>query len=241
MKINIHTSHPSAFISSTFIDLEEERMAVAEVLRRSNLNVNALDIKPASNDSSKKQILTGIKESDFIILIVGERYGSIIPKMTNSKKLSITKWEYIKAVKNMKKNVLVFFKRVNSNDRIYYDNRSDDSYNLKRKHLKEFKDELSNTHSPKYFDTAKELAIHVQQALIPTYREGVKSLISKNDFLQKEINKLKLINQEKIQPATLSSNQGLPRNSSNQGLPRSSGQGLPRNEFRVGGLPSQKS
>ena len=68
MKINTHTSHASAFISSTFIDLKEERNAVASVLRDSNLNINALDIKPASNDSSRKEIITGIRESDFIIL-----------------------------------------------------------------------------------------------------------------------------------------------------------------------------
>ena len=85
MRINVHTSHPSAFISSTFLDLEQERNEVARVLREANLNINALDIKPASNDSSKKEIIKGIKESDFIILIVGERYGSIIPQMTKSK------------------------------------------------------------------------------------------------------------------------------------------------------------
>ena len=198
MKINIHTSHPSAFISSTFIDLEKERMAVAEVLRQSNLNVNALDIKPASNDSSKKEILTGIKESDFIILIIGERYGSIIPKMTMSKNLSITRWEYNKAVKSMKKDVLVFFKRVSSDDRIYYDD-IDNSYNLKRKCLEEFKTELSNIHSPKYFNTTEELARHVQEALIPTYRAGVKSLIVKNNSLQKEVERLNKIIKEKTQ------------------------------------------
>jgi len=202
MKINTHTSHPSAFISSTFIDLVEERMAVADVLRRSNLNINALDVKPASSDSSKKEILTGINESDFIILIVGERYGSIIPKMTMSKVLSITRWEYVKAVKNMKKDALVFFKRVNSNDSIYYDDTNDSNYNLKRKYLEEFKAELSHIHSPKYFNTAEELANHIQQALIPTYRAGVKSLIAKNNLLQKEVARLKLDNQTIMQPSS---------------------------------------
>ena len=132
MKINIHTSHPSAFISSTFLDLQQERNAVANVLRESNLNINALDVKPASNDSSRKEILSGIKESDFIILIIGERYGSIIPKMTLSKKLSITRWEYVKAVKHFGKYALVYFKEVESNDPIYYDNFQLDGYKMKR-------------------------------------------------------------------------------------------------------------
>jgi len=131
MKINIHTSHPSAFISSTFLDLEQERHAVANVLRDSNLNINALDVKPASNDSSRKEILTGIKEGDFIILIVGERYGSIIPKMTMSNTLSITRWEYRKAVRTYGKPALVYFKRVESKDPKYYDDSRSIDYEKK--------------------------------------------------------------------------------------------------------------
>lgn len=191
MKINIHTSHPSAFISSTFADLKEERDAIADVLRGSNLNINALDIKPASNDSSRKEILSGIRESDFIILIIGERYGSIIPKMTQSKKLSITRWEYIRAVRYMKKNALVYFKRVNSNHPVYYDDIQSPDYKMKRIYLDEFKKELSNTHNPKYFTTADELAEEVKRAIIPTYRSGVRSLLAKNEKLQKEIAELK--------------------------------------------------
>jgi hypothetical protein len=195
MKINIYTSHPSAFISSTFIDLEEERNAVANVLRASNLNINALDVKPASNDSSRKEILTGIKESDFIILIIGERYGSIIPRMTLSKKFSITRWEYVRAVQTYNKHVLVYFKKVESNDPMYYDDSQSDDFEIKRMHLAAFKKELSNAHNPKYFTTTEELAEEVRKAIIPTYRAGVKSLSAKNEALTKELEALKLENQ----------------------------------------------
>jgi len=51
MKVNLHTSHPSAFISSTFIDLQDERASVAERLQENGLNVNALDVKPATNNT----------------------------------------------------------------------------------------------------------------------------------------------------------------------------------------------
>jgi hypothetical protein len=88
MNINVHTSHPSAFISSTFLDLKQERKAVAQILIENGLNVNALDVKPASSQTSKREILNGIRESDFIILIVGERYGSILPQVTGSAKLN---------------------------------------------------------------------------------------------------------------------------------------------------------
>lgn len=205
MKINTHTSHPSAFISSTFIDLEEERSAVADVLRKANLNINALDIKPASSDSSKKEILSGIKESDFLVLIVGERYGSIIPKMTSSSKLSITRWEYKRAVNGFKKDVLVFFKKVGSTNPKYYDDKTSCDYDLKRRLLAEFKRELAGKHNPKYFSSPEELAEEIGKAIIPTYRTGVKTLAEKNDHLLREIERLKKEN-ERLVAGSISSN-----------------------------------
>ncbi len=195
MKINIHTSHPSAFISSTFLDLEQERNAVASALKESNLNINALDVKPASNSSSREEILTGIKESDFIILIIGERYGSIIPRMTQSRQLSITRWEYVKAVKNLGKHALVYFKRVGSKDPKYFDDLLHNDFQIKRMYLEDFKKELSRTHSPKYFTTTKELAEEVRKAIIPTYRTGVQLLTRINASLEKEVETLKKENQ----------------------------------------------
>lgn len=195
MKINIHTSHPSAFISSTFTDLENERKAVANVLRESNLNINALDVKPASNDSSKKEIMTGIKESDFLVLIVGARYGSIIPQMTGFPTHSITKWEYFMATKAFKKNVLVYFKKAISQDAINYDDRKSIDYIKKVELLAQFKKELSISHTPKYFSTPDELAEEVKKALIPIYRDGVKDIVIKNESLLKEIETLKEENQ----------------------------------------------
>jgi regulator of replication initiation timing len=164
----------------------DERKAVADVLEKANLNINAIDVKPAANDSSKKEIINGIKESDFIILIVGERYGSIIPEMTGSRTLSITRWEYIKAVRRFRKDVLVYFKSEFSDDPINYDNRQSSDFNIKRKLLAEFKNKLSSKHSPKYFSNPKQLAEEVKKALIPTYRAGVKALINKYDRLLTE-------------------------------------------------------
>lgn len=190
MKINIHTSHSSAFISSTFIDLQQERNAVAKVLREANLNVNALDIKPASSNSSRKEIISGIKESDFIILIVGERYGSIIPRMTLKKDMSITRWEYDQAVRIYGKNVLVYFKKIQSDDQIHFDDRSLEDFEIKQTYLRDFKELLSNSHKPDYFSTADELAEKIKKAIIPTYRSGVKDLVIENESLRKRIGSL---------------------------------------------------
>lgn len=141
MKVNLHTSHPSAFISSTFNDLREERQLVADTLRESGLNVNALDVKPASTTSSKKEILNGIQESDFVILLVGNRYGSILPKMTRSTSKSITWWEYETACR-MRKPVIAFFKNITNFKASDDDDFNDLKYQRKGFSLKNLKRKL---------------------------------------------------------------------------------------------------
>lgn len=186
MKINMHTSHPSAFISSTFNDLQKERVFVANTLRERGLNINALDIKPASNDSSKKEIINGIRESDFIILIIGDRYGSIIPDLTGSKTLSITKWEYQRGI-GFGKPVLAYFKHISSFDDKNHDNKTESNYKMKRILLEKFKKLIATKHNPAYFADPYELSEKVQNSLIPVYRSGVKHLLLKNAELLNKI------------------------------------------------------
>ena len=190
MNINRYTSLPSAFISSTFIDLKEERRIVANTLLESGINVNALDIKPASNDSARDQILRGIEESDFIIVIIGERYGTIDRKITKWPKLSITRWEYQMGVGRFKKDALVYFKQISSPEQFQVDDYGDD-FNKKRNLLSQFKKQLREKHNPGYFSNASELAFEIKKALIPTYRLGVRDLLLKVESLQRENSRLK--------------------------------------------------
>lgn len=164
MKLNDATSHPSAFISSTFLDLQEERKMVAATLAEAGVNVNALDVQPTSGISARSEIVNGIKESDFVIVIVGDRYGSIVPQITFRTDISVTEWEYKLAIKE-EKSVLAFFRKTNGTFSI----NEEDSLRLKR-----LKDELTNKHSPRYFSSAAELAKSVKGSLIRVYREAVK-------------------------------------------------------------------
>jgi len=115
MKVNKHTSHPSVFISSTFIDLQEERESVADALHSRGLIINALDTKPTSNNTSTREIIDGIKESDFVVLIIGDRYGSVLKTMTGSYSKSITSWEYEIGIA-CGKPVIAYFKDGESSD-----------------------------------------------------------------------------------------------------------------------------
>lgn len=191
MKVNMHTSHPSAFISSTFIDLQEERGNVADALRGQGLNVNALDIKPASTNTSKNEIISGIRESDFVILLIGDRYGSILPRMTGSESRSITWWEYQKAC-SFGKPVIAYFKNMINNDSFSHDDINESTYKKKRKMFERFKQIISRKHNPAYFSDSFDLSEKIQNSLIPTYRAGVKALNLKNLELAKKVSEHEL-------------------------------------------------
>ncbi len=189
MNLNLHTSHPSAFISSTFIDLYDDRIEVAKILKKRGLNVNALDVKPASNQSSKKEILEGIKESDFVVLLIGDRYGSILPNMTGSDSRSITWWEYDTA-RRMGKPVIAFFKRFDSTDPRSHDSTDDADYSRKRHLFERFKNQVSDNHNPAYYKEIADLVNKIDESLISIYRSGVKELRLLNDKLKQKVSDL---------------------------------------------------
>lgn len=189
MKINMHTSHPSAFISSTFVDLYEDRNEVANALRERGLNVNALDIRPASTQSSRNEILNGIRESDFVILLIGDRFGSILKSMTASDSQSITWWEYVNA-KRMGKPVIAYFKNFDSSDPISHDDRSDVLYKKKRVLFERFKKMITQRHNPAFYTEPYELSEKLDSSLISIYRAGVKELNSSNSDLRNKLSQL---------------------------------------------------
>ncbi len=189
MKINTHTSHPSAFISSTFLDLRGERASIASALHDRGVNVNALDVRPASNNSSKNEILNGIRESDFLILVVGDRFGSIMPSITESESNSVTMWEYLKAI-TFGKPVIAYFRSSKGSHPQDHDDPAERAYQAKRTRFEYFKKLVTTRHNPAYFDTTEELRWKVDTALISIYREGVKKLQSENSALASKVAQL---------------------------------------------------
>lgn len=185
--------YPSAFISSTFLDLKEERKTVADLFNRLNIFSQALDTKPASNNSSKSEIIAGIRQSDFVVLLIGGRYGTIDRSFTESDVLSITQWEYNLAF-SQKKPIIALIK----NAPIKFDND-----HKKLEMLERFKKILTHRHSPQYFDNNEELFEIVLRSVIPSYRNSIASrqstilsLETENNELKKELQSLK----EKLNP-----------------------------------------
>ena len=86
------------FISSTFLDLKEERQAAVEAILRSGHLPAGMELFTAGDKSQWEIIQRWITESDIYVLILGGRYGSIEP----GSGMSYTELEYDFAISSGK-------------------------------------------------------------------------------------------------------------------------------------------
>lgn len=93
------------FLSSTFSDLKDERRKVMQALLEMDCIPSGMEFFPASDEETLEFIKTIIDESDYYILILGGRYGSVADDG-----LSYTEKEYDYA-KEIGKPVLSFVRQ----------------------------------------------------------------------------------------------------------------------------------
>lgn len=91
------------FISSTYLDLKEERQAVVEAVLNSNNIPAGMELFNSSSKSQWDIIMQWINESDALILLLGSSYGTI----DNEENISYTEKEYNYA-KSLGKPIYVF-------------------------------------------------------------------------------------------------------------------------------------
>ncbi len=109
--INIKGGNPmnkkyQVFVSSTQKDLEDERKAIMQALLESKCIPAGMELFPAANKRSWEIIQQDILESDFYLLVIAGRYGSITTD-SNGCKMSYTEKEYHFAL-SVKKPVIAF-------------------------------------------------------------------------------------------------------------------------------------
>ncbi|BAO06343.1 hypothetical protein SGHV062 [Enterococcus mundtii QU 25] len=80
------------FISSTYLDLKEERQKVVEAVLSAGHIPAGMELFHAGDETQKELIEEWINDSDIYVLILGGRYGSL-----DSDGQSYTEWEYDKA------------------------------------------------------------------------------------------------------------------------------------------------
>jgi tetratricopeptide (TPR) repeat protein len=71
----------SVFVCSTFDDLEQEREAVLDAIRRVQQRHNAMEFFGARPGRPIEVCLEEVRKSDLLVVIVGEKYGSLPPGM----------------------------------------------------------------------------------------------------------------------------------------------------------------
>jgi len=86
----------TAFVSGTAVDLREERQAVIEVLQSLGIRTNTMEQFGARAAKPIETCLAEVRSSDIIILIVGHRYGTLVPGSKPS--ISFSHAEYLEAI-----------------------------------------------------------------------------------------------------------------------------------------------
>lgn len=147
------------FVSSTYIDLKEERQAAVEAILSAGHIPAGMELFSAGDESQMTVIKRWIDESDVYLLILGGRYGSVEP--TSGK--SYTHLEYEYAVEKGKPLFAVVINNSALEEKVKANGTTvieQDSPHL----LKEFKSQvLSNL--VKFFNDKKDIKLAVHETL----------------------------------------------------------------------------
>ena len=171
------------FISSTYIDLVEERKKVQEILLMADCIPAGMEAFVATNEEQFQIIKKVIDLCDYYILIIGKRYGSV----NSETGLSYTEMEYDYAVSNGIP-VLVFA----LDDSVEVDeNKEDQDEELKRK-LKLFKSKAMGNRLASIWkdigDLSGKVAISIMKAKEEVVRPGwLRGDVYSTDTLEKII------------------------------------------------------
>lgn len=179
------------FVSSTFIDLREEREKVIQGLLEADCFPAGMELFPASDDEKWQLIQGVIDDSDYYLLILGGRYGSVDVET----ELSYTEMEFDYAVKQGKP-VMAFVH--GKPDAISVGRTDKDSEKAKKLELFRAKVEKKMV---KPWTTAEQLPGFVAQALMKTRKAHpavgwVRGDKAQTPEVELEISQLKLENEK---------------------------------------------
>lgn len=147
------------FVSSTYLDLREERQSVIQALLIAGCIPAGMELFPAGNDEKWRLIQRVINECDYYVLVVGGKYGSLDP----ATELSYTEMEFDYA-ESIGKPVMAFLHgepgKLNG-DQLELEKE-------RREKLDAFRAKVEATRVVKYWSTPAELPGHAALALMET-------------------------------------------------------------------------
>ncbi len=149
------------FVSSTFVDLKDERQAVSKAILNLGHIPAGMELFPAADVDQLSFIKKVIDDCDYYILIIGGRYGSL-----SDSGLSFTELEYQYAVES-KKPVLAFLHRdVNELKSANVDTEKD-----RLQKLHDFKERVKSGRLVEFWSTIENLEAKTLIALTNAFNE----------------------------------------------------------------------
>lgn len=148
------------FVSSTFADLQDERSNVIQTLMEMDCIPAGMKLFPALDEEQFEFIKKVIDDSDYYLLIVGGRYGSL-----SEKGISYTEMEYDYAIKQGIKVVALVH---GSPEKLAVEKVEMDSE--ARQKLQIFREKVTTNRLVKFWDDAKELSGLVALSLPKTIK-----------------------------------------------------------------------
>lgn len=143
------------FISSTFADLEEERKGVMEAIIELNCFPAGMEMFPATDKEQFEYIKSVIDKSDYYVIIVAGRYGSIADDGVSytEKEFDYAKGKGIPILAFLKKNIKTLSAE------------KTESEPKNRKKLQKFRDKVKKNRIVKHWDTKDELKYQLHSSL----------------------------------------------------------------------------
>jgi hypothetical protein len=139
------------FISSTFSDLKDERQSVLRAILELDHMPAGMELFPAADDSAWQLIKDVIDASDYYVVIVGGRYGSL-----DEKGIGYTEKEYDYALETGKPVLPLLHEKPGSLAR---EKTETDAAAWKK--LTQFREKVEKRHTCVYWKTAEELKAKV--------------------------------------------------------------------------------
>lgn len=137
------------FISSTYLDLKEERLAIVQTLLESDAFPAGMEMFPASDEDAWGLITRVINDSDYYLLVIGGKYGSVDP----SEDISYTEKEFNYAC-SIGKPVMAFLHGDPSELKVGQSELEEPA----REKLAAFREKVQKTKHVKFWTTTDDLA-----------------------------------------------------------------------------------
>ena len=157
----------SVFVSSTFRDLWEARMATSLALLKMNCIPEAVELGAAASQSQWQAIQEIIDKCDYYVVIAGGRYGTIVPSaiVPNPDGISFTEMEYRHA-KARKIPVLAFLHK-SPESLLVGEKEWDGETDEKQGKFRAFRSLLETECKAGHWETTDQLRLEVATALPP--------------------------------------------------------------------------